>query len=64
MKKLLVIISLITSNLISGQDSLSLSEAIKIGLEKNYDIQLTQKNIAINQLLNNWARPVHFQKSI
>ena len=55
MKKLLAIIALITSNLIFGQDSLSLSEAIKIGLEKNYDIQLTQKNVAINQLLNNWG---------
>ena len=35
-----------------GQDSLSLSQAIKIGLQKNYDILLTGKNIEINKLFN------------
>ena len=38
-----------------GQDSLSLQQAIEIGLQKNFDIQLTQKNVAINQLMNNWG---------
>ena len=37
------------------QDSLSLQQAIEIGLQKNFDIQLTQKNVAINQLMNNWG---------
>ena len=37
------------------QDSLSLSEAIAIGLEKNYDIRLTIKNVEINTLFNNWG---------
>ena len=38
-----------------GQDSLSLSQAIKIGLQKNYDILLTGKNIEINKLFNSWG---------
>ena len=38
-----------------GQDSLSLSEAIGLGLEKNYDIRLTLKNVEINTLFNNWG---------
>lgn len=55
MKKLLTIFCLISANFLLAQDSLSLSDAIKIGLEKNYDIQLSQKNISINQLLNSWG---------
>jgi outer membrane protein len=38
-----------------SQDSLSLSKAIEIGLQKNYDIRLTQKNVEINALFNNWG---------
>ena len=38
-----------------GQDSLSLGQAIKIGLQKNYDILLTGKNIEINKLFNSWG---------
>ena len=38
-----------------SQDSLSLSKAIEIGLEKNYDIRLTLKNVEINTLLNDWG---------
>ncbi|MAJ05952.1 MAG: hypothetical protein CL827_03705 [Crocinitomicaceae bacterium] len=38
-----------------SQDSLSLSKAIEIGLEKNYDIRLTLKNVEINTLFNNWG---------
>ena len=41
--------------LINGQDSLSLKKAIEIGLLKNYDIQLTAKNVAINTLFNAWG---------
>jgi len=40
---------------LSGQDSLSLGEAIKIGLKKNYDILLSAKNIEINTLFNSWG---------
>ena len=38
-----------------SQDSLSLSKAIEIGLEKNYDIRLTLKNVEINKVFNNWG---------
>jgi outer membrane protein TolC len=41
--------------LINAQDSLSLKQAIDIGLEKNYDIQLTAKNVEINTLFNAWG---------
>ena len=40
---------------LTGQDSLSLGEAIQIGLKKNYDILLSGKNIEINTLFNNWG---------
>jgi len=35
-----------------SQDSLSLSNAIEIGLKKNYDIRLTLKNVEINKIFN------------
>tara|TARA_Y100000385_G_scaffold57455_1_gene55167 strand:+ start:2231 stop:3559 length:1329 start_codon:yes stop_codon:yes gene_type:complete len=54
MNKFFYIILLIPFYL-SGQDSLSLGQAIQIGLQKNYDIQLTAKNIEINTLFNNWG---------
>jgi len=38
-----------------SQDSLSLNKAIEIGLEKNYDIRLTLKNVEINKIFNNWG---------
>ena len=40
-----------------AQDSLflSLSDAIKIGLKQNYDIQISKKNVEINELLNTWG---------
>jgi outer membrane protein TolC len=38
-----------------SQDSLSLSKAVEIGLEKNYDIRLTLKNVEINKIFNNWG---------
>ncbi|MFT7155592.1 MAG: outer membrane protein, partial [Parvicella sp.] len=44
-----------TSN-ISAQEDLSLENAIKIGLVQNFDIQLTQKGIEINELQNTWGQ--------
>ena len=55
MSRLLVIIVFFSSFSGIGQDSLSLKKAIKIGLQKNFDIQLTQKNVAINQIMNSWG---------
>lgn len=40
---------------IMGQQSLSLSAAIALGLENNYDLQIIQKNEEISELNNNWG---------
>ena len=55
MSRLLVIIVFFGSFSGFGQDSLSLKKAIEIGLQKNFDIQLTQRNVAINQIMNSWG---------
>ncbi len=55
MSRLLVIIVFFGSFSGFGQDSLSLKKAIEIGLQKNFDIQLTQRNMAINQIMNSWG---------
>ena len=55
MSRLLIIIVFFISFPVLSQDSLSLKRAIEIGLQKNYDIQLTQKNVAINQIMNSWG---------
>jgi outer membrane protein TolC len=53
MKK--IILLLLLSNILYGQDSLSLMDAIKIGLWKNYDIQISAKKQNINKINNNWT---------
>ena len=55
MSRLLVIIVFFSSFSGFGQDSLTLKKAIEIGLQKNFDIQLTQRNMAINQIMNSWG---------
>lgn len=54
MKKIFSILFIIPY-LMFSQDSLSLSKAIENGLQKNYDIRLTLKNVEINKLFNNWG---------
>ena len=51
MKK--IILLLLLSNILYGQDSLSLMDAIKIGLWKNYDIQISTKKQNINKIKRN-----------
>jgi len=46
---------LLLPNLIFAQNELSLMNAIKIGLQENYDIQISAKNKKISQINNNWA---------
>jgi outer membrane protein TolC len=41
---------------IVAQDSLTLSDAIQIGLKKNFDIQISAKNIEIKKLQNTWGQ--------
>lgn len=38
-----------------AQDDLSLNDAVLIGLERNFDIKVEQRNIEIAQMNNNWA---------
>ena len=52
MKKIFSIL-FIVPYLMFSQDSLSLSKAIENGLQKNYDIRLTLKNVEINKIFNN-----------
>lgn len=52
---LAIMVSLLT-NSSTAQDSLSLSDAIQIGLKKNFDIQISAKNVEINKLQNTWGQ--------
>ena len=49
------IILLLLPNLLFAQKELTLMDAIKIGLQENYDIQISAKNKKISQINNNWA---------
>ena len=40
---------------LSGQENLSMAQAIEIGLQNNYQIQIAQKDLEIAQNNNNWA---------
>ena len=53
MKKYIIL--LLLPNLLSGQNELNLIDAIKLGMWKNYDIQITAKNQSISKINNNWA---------
>ncbi len=55
MKKQILIIILLSPNLLFGQDSLSLMDAIRISMWNNYDIQITAKQQHINRINNNWG---------
>ena len=53
---LLILVLCSVGNISVAQDSLSLSDAIQIGLKKNFDIQISTKNIEINKLQNTWGQ--------
>ena len=57
MKNILFLFSVLISTHFVAQDSLflSLSDAIKIGLKQNYDIQISKKYVEANELLNTWG---------
>ena len=57
MKKLpVLLIGIILSvSILSGQESLSLPQAVEIGLRNNYSIQIAKENIEIAKLDNDWA---------
>jgi len=53
---LLILVIYSTDNIVVAQDSLSLSDAIQIGLNQNFDIQISTKNVEINKLQNTWGQ--------
>ena len=55
MKKIIIILFLISPSILFSQESLSLENAIKIGLKQNFDIQLSEKNLEISKVKNNLA---------
>lgn len=40
---------------LAAQEQLSLSDAITLGLERNYDIQIERKNVLVSETNNNWG---------
>jgi outer membrane protein TolC len=56
MKKFLFVIACFVSQIGFGQDTLSLSRAIQIGLKNNFDVQIEQQNVGIAKNNNNWGQ--------
>ncbi len=52
---LLLLLGLAVSGLLIGQTSLSLSEAIALGLKNNYQIQISERNLEVAQNNNSWG---------
>ena len=55
MKKIIIILFLISPFILFSQENLSLENAIKIGLKQNFDIQLSERNLDISKVKNNLA---------
>ncbi len=55
MKYLLSSLFLVGVIAVSAQESLSLSNAVAIGLERNFDIEIERKNVLVAQNNNNWG---------
>ena len=53
---MLILVICSADNILVAQDSLSLSDAIQIGLKQNFDIQISAKNVEINKLQNTWGQ--------
>ncbi len=55
MKTIYLSLIILISFTVIGQDNLSLTDAIRIGLENNYQIKIYEKNIEIAQNNNSWG---------
>lgn len=53
--KILGLFILCNSGLVYGQEELSLSQALEIGLQRNFDIKVERKNVDIARMNNNWS---------
>lgn len=47
---------IITDSDAMAQEELSLSDAIKVGLAQNFDIQIAEKNIELSEIQNTWGQ--------
>ncbi len=55
MKHIFSILALLGVLLSIAQEPLSLSDAISLGLERNFDIRIEQKNVLVAETNNNWG---------
>ncbi|MDH5474952.1 MAG: TolC family protein [Cyclobacteriaceae bacterium] len=55
LKSLLIGLCGLVSFFSFGQENLSLSDAIRLGLQRNYDIRIEEKTIAISEKNNSWG---------
>ncbi len=60
MKKTVIIFMMFTSILLVAQEKLTLSKAIFIGLENNYDLRISRMNVEISDKNNSWGRAGRF----
>ena len=55
MRKIISILITIFSFALNAQDTLSIKNAIEIGLKNNFDILLTKKKVSIDSVFNTWG---------
>ena len=55
MKKKLILILFLFPLMIFAQDSLSISDALQIGLKKNFDILISKNKVKMDSIYNNWG---------
>jgi outer membrane protein len=55
MKHIFSTLALLGVLLCTAQEPLSLSDAISLGLERNFDIRIEQKNVLVAETNNNWG---------
>ena len=52
---LLLVLAVAFSNLITAQEKLSLSDAVKIAVQNSYDIKLVENNVAVAKNNNSYG---------
>lgn len=60
MKKNVILILVFISTVLLAQEKLTLSDAINIGLENNYNLRISKKNVEISDENNSWGAAGRF----
>ena len=55
MKKNVIIVLMLFTSILFAQEKLTLSEAIAVGLENNYSLRISKKNVEISDENNSWG---------